>query len=73
MLLHCLIVESPERVVKSFRTVVRVNEKAVIVDLGRHSSRKFLEEMGYLHLEFEAQLLVGIAEKHFLSSGKKDA
>jgi len=60
MLHHCLDIE---RVFESFREVVA--EKAVVVDLCKHSFEEFREEMGDLHLGFEPELLKGIAEKHF--------
>ncbi|MFQ5999895.1 MAG: hypothetical protein ACE5J6_03870, partial [Candidatus Bathyarchaeia archaeon] len=62
MLHHCLDVE---RVFASFREVLEVDGKAVIVDLCKHPFEEFREEMGDVHLGFDPELLRGVAEKHF--------
>jgi len=62
MLHHCLDIE---RVFESFREVVEVDGKVVIVDLCKHSFEEFGEEMGDLHLGFEPELIKEEAEKHF--------
>ena len=62
MLHHCLDIEM---VFESFRKVVEVDGKAVVVDLCKHSFEEFREEMGDLHLGFEPELLKEMAKKHF--------
>jgi len=62
MLHHCLDVE---KVFESFREVVEVDGKAVVVDLCKHSFEEFREEMGDLHLGFEPKLIKEAAEKWF--------
>ena len=62
MLHHCLDVE---KVFESFREVVEVDGKAVVVDLCKHPFEEFREEMGDLHLGFEPELIKEAAEKQF--------
>jgi len=62
MLHHCLDVE---KVFESFREVVEVDGKAVVVDLCKHPFKEFREEMGDLHLGFEPELIKEAAEKQF--------
>lgn len=62
MLHHCLDIE---RVFRSFRKVVKIDGKAVIVDLCKHSFERFKEEMGDLHLGFEMEPIKEAAEKNF--------
>jgi len=62
MLHHCLDVE---KVFRSFREVLEVDGKAVIVDLCKHPFKEFREEMGDIHLGFEPELIKEAAEKQF--------
>ncbi|UCE57925.1 MAG: methyltransferase domain-containing protein [Candidatus Bathyarchaeota archaeon] len=62
MLHHCVDVE---KVFESFREVVDVNGKAVVIDLCSHSFEEFREEMGDVHLGFNPESIKKAAEKHF--------
>lgn len=62
MLHHCLNVE---RVFKSYREAMKINGKAVIVDLCEHSFEEFREEMGDIHLGFKLEMIKKEAEKQF--------
>ena len=54
-----------EKVFKSFREVVDVNGKAVVIDLCEHSFEEFREEMRDVYLGFKPELVKEAAEKHF--------
>jgi ubiquinone/menaquinone biosynthesis C-methylase UbiE len=62
MLHHCLDIE---RVFKSFREIVEVNGKVVVIDLCKHPFEEFRKEMGDVHLGFEPKLIKEAAEKQF--------
>lgn len=62
MLHHCLNVE---KVFESFKEVLSVSGKALVVDLLKHPFEEFREEMGDVHLGFEPKLIREIAEKQF--------
>ncbi len=62
MLHHCPDVAN---IFESFKKAVKVNGKAVVVDLCKHYFEEFKEEMGDIHLGFELTQLEEMAEKHF--------
>jgi len=55
----------PEKVFKSFKTVLKKNGKAILVDLCEHDFEEFKTEMGDIHLGFKPENVQEMAQKHF--------
>jgi len=55
----------PERVFKSLKEILKMNGKAIVIDLCEHGFEEFRTEMGDVHLGFKPEHVNKIAKKYF--------